>query len=198
MTKHLPELYRDRKSWPDSILVIVEQREGKLNRVSWETLTAGQALAAETGWTLEAAVAGSGVTTRQRSRRQEGRESLRHRVSETRSVHARRVHRGAEASSSHPCSPGSCSCRTPIRCAISCPSLRRRWNAPPSATALDTRKKATNCCSPARCSRANSPPTSASPACALVCYLPERRISRRQSRGRRQPRARRDRQCRNR
>jgi len=48
---------------PDSILVIVEQREGKLNRVSWETLTAGQALAAETGWTLEAAVAGSGVTS---------------------------------------------------------------------------------------------------------------------------------------
>jgi len=47
---------------PESILVIVEQREGKLNRVSWETLTAGQALAAETGWTLEAAVAGSGVT----------------------------------------------------------------------------------------------------------------------------------------
>ena len=47
---------------PDTILVIVEQREGKLNRVSWETLTAGQALAAETGWTLEAAVVGSGVT----------------------------------------------------------------------------------------------------------------------------------------
>ena len=47
----------------DTILVIVEQREGKLNRVSWETLAAGQALAAETGWTLEAAVAGSGVTS---------------------------------------------------------------------------------------------------------------------------------------
>jgi electron transfer flavoprotein alpha subunit len=47
----------------DSILVIVEQRVGKLNRVSWETLTAGQALAAETGWTLEAAVAGSGVAS---------------------------------------------------------------------------------------------------------------------------------------
>jgi electron transfer flavoprotein alpha subunit len=47
---------------PDSILVIVEQREGKLNRVSWETLTAGQALASETGWTLEAAVAGTGVS----------------------------------------------------------------------------------------------------------------------------------------
>ena len=46
----------------DTILVIVEQREGKLNRVSWETLTAGQALAAETGWTLEASVAGSSVT----------------------------------------------------------------------------------------------------------------------------------------
>src|ERR1700736_2426863 len=46
---------------PDTILIVVEQREGKLNRVSWETITAGQALAAETGWTLEAAVAGSGV-----------------------------------------------------------------------------------------------------------------------------------------
>ncbi len=45
----------------DTILVIVEQREGKLNRVSWETLAAGQALAADTGWTLEAAVVGSSV-----------------------------------------------------------------------------------------------------------------------------------------
>jgi electron transfer flavoprotein alpha subunit len=45
----------------DNILVVVEQREGKLNRVSWETIAAGQAIAAETGWTLEAAVAGSGV-----------------------------------------------------------------------------------------------------------------------------------------
>jgi electron transfer flavoprotein alpha subunit len=44
---------------PDTILVIVEQREGKLNRVSWETLAAGQAMAAQTGWTLEAAVAGA-------------------------------------------------------------------------------------------------------------------------------------------
>jgi electron transfer flavoprotein alpha subunit len=43
------------------ILVVVEQREGKLNRVSWETLVAGQALAAETGWPLEAAVAGNSV-----------------------------------------------------------------------------------------------------------------------------------------
>ena len=45
----------------DTILVVVEQREGKLNRVSWETIAAGQAIAAHTGWTLEAAVVGSGV-----------------------------------------------------------------------------------------------------------------------------------------
>jgi len=44
----------------DTILVVVEQREGKLNRVSWETLTAGQAIAAQTGWPLEAAVVGAG------------------------------------------------------------------------------------------------------------------------------------------
>ena len=44
-----------------SILVVVEQRAGKLNRVSWETLTAGQTIAGETGWTLEAAVVGGRV-----------------------------------------------------------------------------------------------------------------------------------------
>ena len=43
----------------DTLLVVVEQREGKLNRVSWETITAGQAIAAATGWTLEAAVVGA-------------------------------------------------------------------------------------------------------------------------------------------
>jgi len=48
---------------PDTILVVVEQREGKLNRVSWETVTAGQAIAAATGWALEAAVVGSGVNS---------------------------------------------------------------------------------------------------------------------------------------
>jgi electron transfer flavoprotein alpha subunit len=46
---------------PESILVVVEQREGKLNRASWETLRAGQSLAAETGWSLEVAVVGAGV-----------------------------------------------------------------------------------------------------------------------------------------
>ncbi len=45
----------------DTILVVVEQRQGKLNPVSWETLTGAQAIAAETGWTLEAAVIGNNV-----------------------------------------------------------------------------------------------------------------------------------------
>src|SRR5450631_4895561 len=48
---------------PEKILVVVEQREGKLNRTSWETLVAGQLIAAETGWVLEAAVVGSGVAS---------------------------------------------------------------------------------------------------------------------------------------
>ncbi len=47
----------------DSILVVVEQREGKLNRVSWETIAAGQAIAAAAGWTLEAAVVGGTAAT---------------------------------------------------------------------------------------------------------------------------------------
>src|SRR5215510_6943719 len=45
----------------NTILVIVEQREGKLNRVSWETVAAAQAIAAETGGAVEAAVFGAGV-----------------------------------------------------------------------------------------------------------------------------------------
>ena len=48
---------------PDTILVVVEQREGKLNRVSWETITAGQAIAAATGWILEAAVVGASAAS---------------------------------------------------------------------------------------------------------------------------------------
>jgi electron transfer flavoprotein alpha subunit len=46
---------------PDTILVVVEQREGKLNRVSMETLAAAQAIAAETGSPMEAAVIGSNI-----------------------------------------------------------------------------------------------------------------------------------------
>jgi len=45
----------------DTILVVAEQREGKLNRVSLETIAAAQAIAAETGWTIEGAVFGSGI-----------------------------------------------------------------------------------------------------------------------------------------
>jgi electron transfer flavoprotein alpha subunit len=47
----------------DTILVVVEQCAGKLNRVSWETLVAGQAIARDAGWSLEAAVVGSGVSS---------------------------------------------------------------------------------------------------------------------------------------
>jgi electron transfer flavoprotein alpha subunit len=46
----------------EKILVIVEQREGKLNGVSWETLTGAQTLAVASGWTVEAAVVGQGVS----------------------------------------------------------------------------------------------------------------------------------------
>src|SRR4030095_3607354 len=55
------ELRSEKTDMADQLLVIVEQREGKLNRVSLETLVAGQSLAKETGWTLEAAVIGSSV-----------------------------------------------------------------------------------------------------------------------------------------
>jgi electron transfer flavoprotein alpha subunit len=44
-----------------NILVVMEQRGGAWNRMSWETLVAGQQLARETGGTVSAAVAGQGI-----------------------------------------------------------------------------------------------------------------------------------------
>jgi electron transfer flavoprotein alpha subunit len=45
----------------DSILVVAEQREGKLNRVSFETIAAAQAIGKETGWAVEVVLPGNGV-----------------------------------------------------------------------------------------------------------------------------------------
>jgi electron transfer flavoprotein alpha subunit len=45
----------------DSILVVAEQREGKLNRVSYETIAAAQAISKDTGWPVEVVLAGSGI-----------------------------------------------------------------------------------------------------------------------------------------
>jgi electron transfer flavoprotein alpha subunit len=47
----------------DTILVIVEQREGKLNRASFETITAAQAIAAATNMSVEAAVVGNNAAS---------------------------------------------------------------------------------------------------------------------------------------
>jgi len=45
----------------DTILVIAEQREGKLNRVSFETIAAAQSIAKETGWSVEVVLPGSSI-----------------------------------------------------------------------------------------------------------------------------------------
>jgi len=45
----------------DSILVVAEQREGKLNRVSYETIAAAQAISKDTGWPVEVVLAGNGI-----------------------------------------------------------------------------------------------------------------------------------------
>jgi electron transfer flavoprotein alpha subunit len=48
---------------PDTILVVAEQREGKLNRVSFETIAAAQSIAKETGWLVEVVLPGNNLTT---------------------------------------------------------------------------------------------------------------------------------------
>ncbi len=45
----------------DMILVVAEQREEKLNRASFETIAAAQAIAKETGWAVEVVLPGQGV-----------------------------------------------------------------------------------------------------------------------------------------
>ena len=45
----------------DTILVVAEQREAKLNRVSYETIAAAQAISKDTGWPVEAVLGGNGV-----------------------------------------------------------------------------------------------------------------------------------------
>ena len=46
----------------DRILVVAEQRENKLNRVSLETLAAAQAIGKETGWLVEVVLPGYQTT----------------------------------------------------------------------------------------------------------------------------------------
>ena len=46
----------------DRILVVAEQREGKLNRVSLETLAAGQAIGREAGWPVDVVLPGFHAT----------------------------------------------------------------------------------------------------------------------------------------
>ena len=50
-------------SAPGAILVITEQRDGKLNRVSYETIAAAQKIAAHTGCSVEAVVMGADVSS---------------------------------------------------------------------------------------------------------------------------------------
>ena len=45
----------------DTILVIAEQQQGILNRVSFETVAAAQAISKDTGWPVEIAVLGNGI-----------------------------------------------------------------------------------------------------------------------------------------
>ena len=46
---------------PETILVVAEQQQSKLNRVSFETIAAAQAIAKETGWQVEIAVLGHDI-----------------------------------------------------------------------------------------------------------------------------------------
>ena len=102
------------------ILVIAEQRDGKLNRASWETIAAAQ----QAGVPVKIVVPGSKVACRGR-RGRGGRRGGSDRVEQPRAgpVHGRRVRASALPRSSRPSSPRWCFCRTPTRPVTS----RRAW-----------------------------------------------------------------------
>jgi electron transfer flavoprotein alpha subunit len=48
---------------PNTILVVAEQREGKLNRTSFETLAAAHAISQQTGWPVEVVLPGNNLSS---------------------------------------------------------------------------------------------------------------------------------------
>ncbi len=105
------------------ILVIAEQKDGKLNRASWETIAAAQQLSGGS-MPIKVAVVGQGVgSAARRAGAGGGRRGHRRRSRGARALHARRVRAGAAAGDRAGVAGASCCCRTPTRRATS----RRRW-----------------------------------------------------------------------
>ena len=75
------------------VLVVMEQNAGAWHRMSWETLAAGQQLAAQLGQTVSRCCRWAGGGTR----RQEARPRLYHRARTSRELHRRRLHGSAGA-----------------------------------------------------------------------------------------------------
>ena len=84
------QLRENHNLMPDTILVVAEQREGKLNRVSFETIAAAQAIAKETGWSVEVVLPGNNLAhSSRRTGDQSRREGLRARIAGDRKLHRR-------------------------------------------------------------------------------------------------------------
>ncbi len=113
----------------DRILVVAEQREGKLNRVSLETLAAAQAIGNETGWTV--AVGLPAVRPRHLAQELAGYKVEKVYDLEAASL-AAYTSDAYVAALKHFIRANSrswCCCRIPTRCATSLPSWRSPWIA---------------------------------------------------------------------
>ncbi len=141
----------------DTIFVVAEQREGKLNRVSFETIAGAQAISKETGWPVEVVVAGN--------------DSLDAVAAELAAKNVARVYAleapalAAYTSDAYvfalkcflrrPSSRSWCSFRTPTRCATLPHAWRSRWTVPLSPTRSATSTKMASCCLRGRCFKEN-------------------------------------------
>ena len=110
-----------------SILVVMEQRGGAWNRMSFETLAAAQQLAAELNTTASAVVLGQGTETlaAELSGKQLARLYLvEHELLKEYTPDAYTAALRQQLAERH---MTTCCCRTPIRSAIFYPNWRRHW-----------------------------------------------------------------------
>ena len=141
------------------ILVIAEQRDGALNRASWEAVAAAQQLAA--GQPVAVAIAGGDVARRggrdRGGRRRRGHHD--HRAALL-PLHRRRLGRRASRGSSTPVKPSFVLLPHTYQTRDFAPALAARSTARSSPIARRSRPGRPVRCSRGRCSRASWPPTS--------------------------------------
>ncbi len=105
------------------VLVVLEERDGRISRISWEALAGGQRLGSQLGLPVCAAIVAAQTEASRRKCEPSLSQSCVRGASAARSLHCRRVYAGSPATYSVRNHPRTWFSHTPIRFA----TLRRHW-----------------------------------------------------------------------